>query len=396
MVHGAFVLTIAFVVVAFAAPAVASVGLNVRNGRIQIVHKIQLNPGIGITDQDLRSLSKRVALEIKDRIAASNLTIGSCTVTAAPQVLLPPHNRAARSGFNQITVVNGPVTDPNCPVPPGATLFGCTERGTRIVGGWSDTIGTWSMNAPQFIYAHEAGHMMGLHGSTADANADPIMAEGRALTAADLFDGALRAEILSKAADVAACGVITREAIADAWFMSDSPDQNVGSLETLSVGYSDQRSIFGPVASNRRAVIQFSLNGINVNSIGSATVHLTYAYIGTAVFAVTSGTFPVKVHEISSNWTETTITWNNAPQMGALIDTFDVIAGSDFQIYTVDVDVTAYVKASNSPTISILLVGPENLGADLFEDIVVYPREDIDIVSGDDPAQRRPILILSP
>jgi hypothetical protein len=82
--------------------------------------------------------------------------------------------------------------------------------------------------------------------------------------------------------------------------------------------------------------------------------------------------------------------------MGALIDTFDVIAGSDFQIYTVDVDVTAYVKASNSPTISILLVGPENLGADLFEDIVVYPREDIDIVSGDDPAQRRPILILSP
>lgn len=204
--YSVFVLTVICVVVACALPSAAFVGLTVRNFRIQIVHKIQLNPdpkSTGITVQDLRNLSRRVASEIKDRIAASKLNIGRCSVTAAPQVLLPPRDYTQRPGFNQISVVDGPVTDPHCSVPSGATIYGCTAIGTRIAGGWSDTDGTWSMNAPEFTYAHEAGHMMGLHGSTVDPKADPIMAEGRPLTPADLFDGALGAAILSEENDLA-------------------------------------------------------------------------------------------------------------------------------------------------------------------------------------------------
>lgn len=168
---------------------------------------------------------------------------------------------------------------------------------------------------------------------------------------------------------------ITRTAVADSWIMSDQPDLNVGTLDILAVGYVDQSSIDGPIASNRRGIIKSNISNIDVANITSAKVQLTYYYT-VPIFAVTSGTFPVNVYKISSDWTETAVTWNNVPPYGELIGSFMVTATDDPQIITLNLDVTDYVKTAGTTELSIFLISSgEDLGQDIAQEIIIFSRE---------------------
>jgi hypothetical protein len=84
-----------------------------------------------------------------------------------------------------------------------------------------------------------------------------------------------------------------------------------------------------------RSYLRFDVQGLS-SGVSSATLRLF----------VQSGTTPYDVSSVNNNaWGETTITYNNAPAVGALINASGAISSGDW----IEVDVTSTI-AGNGPT----------------------------------------------
>ena len=179
--------------------------LEARSCKSTIRPNIELSPASGnaITEPELRRMARRIRREAQRVFKNSALRVGCCSkVLISPKVLIRTEGESPRPGFDQILVVRGPFTDPRCPSPDNF-VWGCTPIGERIAGGWAEPQGAsfsrWSIDSlgtdqnadgeddvvPSHTYAHELGHMLGLHHT--DAGTDPIMTVGRELTDDDGF-----------------------------------------------------------------------------------------------------------------------------------------------------------------------------------------------------------------
>jgi hypothetical protein len=88
---------------------------------------------------------------------------------------------------------------------------------------------------------------------------------------------------------------------------------------------------------NRRAFLKFDLTA--VSSVSLAKLRLFGS------FAATTGTSPVTAHQVAdTSWSETGITWNNQPAIGAAMTTVSV--GITAQVW--EWDVTSYLQAQKA------------------------------------------------
>jgi len=109
----------------------------------------------------------------------------------------------------------------------------------------------------------------------------------------------------------------TLNPIADSWVGTDWPDLNHGGNATLHCR-SDTHALFGNTT--KRTYLKFNLTGIDPNTIYNATLYL-YCTAAT----IPPDTMDVDAHQTGDNWIEGpavgSITWNNAPAVGAYITT---------------------------------------------------------------------------
>ena len=88
---------------------------------------------------------------------------------------------------------------------------------------------------------------------------------------------------------------------------------------------------------NRRAFLKFDLS--RVGSLSSAKLRLF------GNFTATSGTSPVTAHQVAdTSWTETGITWNNQPTIGAAMTTVSVGITAQYWEW----DVTSFIQSQKS------------------------------------------------
>jgi len=131
----------------------------------------------------------------------------------------------------------------------------------------------------------------------------------------------------------------------DAYVKSTEPDENYGSWYSLYVG------TYWKDNANERAYLKFDLSSIPTNArIISATLH-AYTYKGAYSVPVN-----ISVYEVTDDsWTEGTITWNNKPLEGNLLDK-DLI-GTEGEHWSVW-DVTDFVKNefSGDKVVSFVLI----------------------------------------
>lgn len=120
-----------------------------------------------------------------------------------------------------------------------------------------------------------------------------------------------------------------------------SADTNYGSNTSLQV-----REISGHA---RRSFLKFDISSVS-GAVSSATLRV---YANSSGGTQTTGAFAVS----SSSWSETTITWNTMPTIGALLDTVQ-ITGSSYDWY--DLDVTSHVAAAISASASSVTICLQN------------------------------------
>lgn len=137
----------------------------------------------------------------------------------------------------------------------------------------------------------------------------------------------------------------------DAYVKDTTPDTNYGSDGSLYVGtyYKDN--------ANERAYLKFDLSSIPDNAvIISATLH-AYTYYGAYSQDVTISAYSVS----NDSWTEDSITWNNRPEIGDLLDK-DMVPNSNKKTNPVKHwsvwNVTDFVKAelSGDKVVSFVLI----------------------------------------
>src|SRR5262249_50148723 len=102
---------------------------------------------------------------------------------------------------------------------------------------------------------------------------------------------------------------------------------------------------------NREAFVKFSLSG--VTGVSSAILHLTAA--ASSTHTMNSGVCAVA----DDGWTESGITWDNQPAIGALLATFKLKSTS---YHTYNLDVTTYVQSALAAGRSFVSFGLQNLG----------------------------------
>ncbi len=113
---------------------------------------------------------------------------------------------------------------------------------------------------------------------------------------------------------------------ADAYVIQSYPSTNFGTATNLRVDSS-------PIT---RSYVRFVVGGLNGAPIQSAKIRL---------FANSSNTTGYSVKSLSDNtWTETAITYNNAPVSGSLLGTSPAIVSGKW----VEVDVSSYVKVEGT------------------------------------------------
>ncbi len=120
--------------------------------------------------------------------------------------------------------------------------------------------------------------------------------------------------------------------VADALVKSAYPAVNYGTLTTLRVRTSPTVNSY----------LRFTISGLNGLPVSGARLRL---------YALTSGSQSVVARVVSNNtWTETGITYSNAPAMGSAI----AASASTFAAGTwITIDVSRYVKAAGTYTIAL-------------------------------------------
>jgi hypothetical protein len=125
--------------------------------------------------------------------------------------------------------------------------------------------------------------------------------------------------------------VITNNPAADSYVISSAPSANYGGLSNFRVDSSP----------DTRAYLRFTVSGVSGRIIQSAILR---------IFANSGNTSGFSVHSVADNtWTESGITYTNAPAMGAVIN-----SSLPFNTGTwVDVNVTSLVKADGTYNLAI-------------------------------------------
>ena len=158
---------------------------------------------------------------------------------------------------------------------------------------------------------------------------------------------------------VSPLGQQTLESIADACILEGRPTDNFGTTGDMLVGYDESGS--PPYLKTARSLVLFDTSVIPGNiTINSATLRL---------YLVNSWDYPDRVrtvttYRVPSNWSETGITWNNAPQPAEAYGEDDV-RHADFRWY--EFDVTDLVRAWHGGTYAnhgIMIRAPEVSGTD--------------------------------
>ncbi len=111
---------------------------------------------------------------------------------------------------------------------------------------------------------------------------------------------------------------------ADSYIHDANPAVNYGTAIILNVKK-------GNSANFRKGYVKFDLTASGVGPITSAIVRL---------YATTSTAIGMNVHQVSDVWTETGLTWNNAPPEGAVITMISLPASPGYNEW----DVTSYVQ----------------------------------------------------
>ena len=125
---------------------------------------------------------------------------------------------------------------------------------------------------------------------------------------------------------VTAASSLTITPIADAYVIATYPDTNFGTTSNLRVDGS-------PIT---RSYLRFTVSGIGSGTVSSAILR---------IYANSANTTGYSVHsEANNTWTETGITYNNSPAVGAVIKSSTAISAGTW----VSVDVTSYIKADGT------------------------------------------------
>ncbi len=155
---------------------------------------------------------------------------------------------------------------------------------------------------------------------------------------------------------------------ADSYVNQQYPDQNYGTSSTLYVDGS-------PV---KRAYLRFDVSGLSGYTVASATLKL---------YARSSLSAGISVdQETTHTWTETGITYNNAPAPGTLINSSGAIASSTW----VSVDVTSYISADGEYDFALSPLSTTNLNLASRESGSTAPQLVIDLNSSAATATNTP------
>ena len=137
---------------------------------------------------------------------------------------------------------------------------------------------------------------------------------------------ALLVSILPGQMAKAATTTLTFKPVADAYVISTSASTNYGKTTNIRVDNS-------PIT---RSYLRFSVSGLNGAAVQSATLR---------IYANSKNSTGYTVNTLSNNtWTETGLTYNNAPASGTTIKTSTSISAGAW----ISVDVSSYVKADGS------------------------------------------------
>jgi PKD repeat protein len=132
--------------------------------------------------------------------------------------------------------------------------------------------------------------------------------------------------------------------IRDSWIEAENPNTNHGSETVLKVK-ADSRV--------RRAYLTFDLSSIPVGKV--ITSVKLYLYCTTVD---SNPTVVINAHETQDSWTESTITWNNAPSVGAYITQTSV--GASGQYYSWNITSYGLAQYQGDKLLSIVVKLPQD------------------------------------
>lgn len=125
----------------------------------------------------------------------------------------------------------------------------------------------------------------------------------------------------------------------DSWVEAEFPNDNHGSETSLRVR-SDSRT--------RRSYLKFDLNSVPAGkTITSVKLYLYCNYMDA------NPSVEIYVHETGDNWNEASITWNNAPAVGAFITSISV--GGTGQYYCWDITPYGEAQYSGDKILSVVV-----------------------------------------
>ena len=139
---------------------------------------------------------------------------------------------------------------------------------------------------------------------------------------------------MARSLAITTASTLTTSIDADAYVKQSKPDRTYGLVDTVNVSGTDDP---------RKGYLRFTIASVS-GSITHAVLRLYVDDNGTKDGPALYGT--------STNWSETTITWNTAPPAGALIDDKGALPKNTW----VEYDITALVAGGNG-TYSVLLLG---------------------------------------
>lgn len=125
---------------------------------------------------------------------------------------------------------------------------------------------------------------------------------------------------------------------ADSYIHDVNINTNYGTLTDLIVKK-------GTSSNFRKAYLKFDLTSSGITTVSSAIIRL---------YATSSIAMVMNVHQVSDGWTETGLTWSNAPAEGAIIASASLPAAPGYYEW----DITSYVQgmfAANDKVFSIVL-----------------------------------------
>jgi cysteine-rich repeat protein len=144
------------------------------------------------------------------------------------------------------------------------------------------------------------------------------------------------------------------EAIADAMIRTGATAGDAGTSFGGALELSTYGSSFGAVA---RSLIAFDVTAIAAGS------HLRSAYLGVRMVDQAGVSFSIDVHEVSSPWSEASVTWNSQPELGSAVEASLAYQGYTWWRFDVTALVQRWVNAASAGNGLALVQNPEQIAS---------------------------------